>query len=141
MSAAITGGCLCGAVRFACAGTLGAAAYCHCADCRKCTGSAFVVSVAVERARFEITAGSPNGFTKHGDSGTELTRHFCPDCGSPLFTSSPCHPDHVYIKAGALDDPASIRPTHQSWTRSAVPWATIEPGLRSYDTGRTVPNS
>jgi hypothetical protein len=139
MREAVVGGCLCGSVRFACNGPLGAAAYCHCADCRKCTGSAFNVSVGVERSDFEITAGSPKGFTKTGDSGNELTRHFCPDCGSPLFTSSPGHPDRVYVKAGAFDDPALIQPAYQSWTRSSAPWATIEPGLQSYETTARIP--
>ena len=86
---------------------------------------------------FKITTGSPKGFTKSGDSGNELTRHFCPDCGSPLFTSSPCHPDLVYVKAGAFDDPMIVQPAHQSWTRSSVPWAVIRAGLRSYETGRS----
>jgi hypothetical protein len=137
MSAPITGGCLCGNVRFACGETIGTAAYCHCSDCRKCTGSAFSVSVGVARARFEITAGVPKGFTKQGDTGNELTRHFCSDCGSPLFTSSPRHPDRVYVKAGAFDDPALIQPAYQSWTRSSVSWAMIKVGLPSYETGRS----
>src|SRR5215213_6371670 len=134
MSLSITGGCLCGNVRFAHTGSLGPASYCHCADCRRCTGSAFNVSVAMERRHFRITAGAPKGFTKTADSGTELTRHFCPDCGSPLFTSSPRHPDLVYAKAGALDDPALVRPDYQSWTRSAVKWATIGDDIQSYET-------
>jgi hypothetical protein len=136
MSTAITGGCLCGKVRFAYTGTLGTAAYCHCSDCRRCTGSAFNVSTAMGIEHFEITTGSPKGFTKRGDSGNELTRHFCPDCGSPLFTTSPRHPDLVYVKAGALDDPMLVKPAYQSWTRSSVPWATIRTGLPSYETGR-----
>jgi hypothetical protein len=137
MSTVITGGCLCGSVRFAYRGTVGAAAYCHCSDCRKCTGSAFSVSVAMEVEHFETIRGSPKGFTKKGDSGNELTRHFCPECGSPLFTSSPRHPDLVYVKAGVFDDPTLVQPAYQSWTRSSVPWAAISAGLRSYETGRS----
>lgn len=117
MTATITGGCLCGDVRFAYNGTLGAAAYCHCSDCRKCTGSAFNVSVGVERKYFEIINGYPKGFTKKGDSGNELTRHFCSNCGSPLYTSSPRHPDLFYVKAGAFDDPTLVQPAYQSWMR------------------------
>lgn len=137
MSAPVTGGCLCAGVRFAIRGPVREAAYCHCSDCRKCTGSAFNVSVAVERRHFEILAGCPQGFTKTAASGNELTRHFCADCGSPLFTSSPRHAEMFYVKAGALDDPTLVKPTYQSWTRSAVPWATTEAGLRSYETSRS----
>jgi len=99
-------------------------------------GSAFSVSVGVERRHFEITLGSPKAFTKRGDSGTELTRHFCLDCGSPLYTSSPRHPDRVYAKAGAFDDPTLIEPAYQSWTRSSVPWGAVKAGLPAYETSR-----
>jgi len=136
VSTRVTGGCLCGNVRFAYTGALGTAAYCHCSDCRRCTGSAFNVSVAMEIKHFEIIHGSPRGYTKQGDSGNELTRHFCPDCGSPLFTSSPRHPDLVYIKGGALDDSTPVEPAYQSWTRSSVPWARIKAGLPSYERSR-----
>lgn len=125
----ITGGCLCGAVRFAFAGPPAPAAYCHCSDCRRTTGSAFNLSLPAELAGFRIVAGAPKGFTKQADSGMPLTRHFCPDCGAPLFTSSPAHPDRVYVKAGALDDPAAVVPVWQSWLRSAVPWAHIPADL------------
>ena len=66
----LTGGCLCGAVRYSYEGEVGAAGYCHCADCRKVSGSAFGVSVRVAAAGFRVTSGSPKGFTKAGDSGT-----------------------------------------------------------------------
>jgi hypothetical protein len=91
----------------------------------------------VEKRLFEVIKGRPKGFTKQGDSGNELTRHFCADCGSPLFTSSPRHPDLIYLKAGALDDPKLAQPEYQSWTRSSVPWAVITPELSSYEAGRT----
>lgn len=132
----ILGGCLCGAIRLSIAQPLGAAAYCHCTDCRKCTGSAFNVSVGVERRHLTLSGATPKGFTKAADSGTLLTRHFCPECGSPLFTASPLHPEVVYVKAGALDDPGQVRPAYQSWTRSRVAWATIPPELPGYTTSR-----
>ena len=139
MTSAITGGCLCGEVRFEYSGQLGAAGLCHCADCRRCTGSAFNISVPMEVRGFRVIKGSAKGFTKTADSGHLLTRHFCPACGSPLYTSSPRHPDLVYAKAGALDEPAGITLAHQSWTRSAVPWRVIPPDLPSYETARIRP--
>jgi hypothetical protein len=131
----MTGGCLCGSVRFVVEGAVGSAAYCHCKDCRKCTGSAFNVSVAVESKCFRIVSGSPKGYTKTADSGNELTRYFCGDCGSPIFTSSPRHPDRVYVKAGSFDDPSVVTPAYQSWMDSAVPWASIVPGLPRFAKG------
>lgn len=132
----VEGGCLCGAVRYACEGEIGPAGYCHCTDCRRITGSAVNVSVRVPLKAFQLLSGSPKGFTKRADSGTELTRHFCGDCGAPLYTSSPRHPEAIYVKAGSLDDGSEVAPTSQAWTASAVAWARIPDGIASYEKGR-----
>ena len=137
MTKTVTGGCLCGAVRYAYDGEIGAAGYCHCADCRKVSGSAFGVSVRVVAAGFSIVSGQPKSYTKTGDSGRLVTRFFCPDCGSPLYTLPPLHPEVVFIKAGSLDDASLVRPERQAWTRSRVEWADIDPEITSYETSRT----
>jgi hypothetical protein len=131
----IIGGCLCGAIRYEYDGEPGPANYCHCADCRRCTGSAFNIGVRVEAQLFRIVRGSPRSFTKTGDSGNALTRHFCAECGSPLYTSSPRHPEVYYLKAGCLDDPATVRVTHQNWVMSRVPWASISADLPGFSEG------
>ena len=136
MIGTLTGGCLCGAVRYAYEGEVGAAGYCHCADCRRVSGSAFGVSLSVESAGFRVTRGTPKAFTKPGDSGRPLTRYFCPDRGSPLFTQPPLHPERLFIKAGSLDDPSVVRPNRQAWMRSRVEWAEIDPTITSYETNR-----
>jgi hypothetical protein len=127
IASTITGPCLCGGVNFEYSGIVGPANYCHCEDCRRCTGSAFNIGVRFERSKFRIISGTPNRFTKRGESGRELTRHFCPGCGSPIFKSAPKHPDLVYVKAGVFDDPSVIHPTHQnpgvSRPRAASPQA------------------
>ncbi len=128
----LRGGCLCGGCRFEYTGEVGPANYCHCTDCRRSTGSAFNVGVRLRREHFLMVAGSPHTFTKAGDSGAALSRHFCPTCGSPLFTSSPRHPDWVYAKAGVLDDPLVVSPTHESWASSETPWARIPSGIARY---------
>ena len=137
MGNGISGHCLCGNVAYEYLGEVGPAGYCHCEDCRRCTGSAFNISVLFDASKFRIISGDPKGFTKLGESGNELTRHFCPECGSPLFTSSPRHPDCVYVKAGSLDDPTLVRPEHQSWTASAVSWSRIEREIASFAKGST----
>ena len=132
MASTIRGRCLCGHVLYHYSGSVGPASYCHCEDCRRCTGSAFNIGVRFNSADFHIVSGTPKGFTKQGESGGELTRHFCPDCGSPIFTSSPKHPDYVYVKAGTLEDPTVVKPTHQSWVASAVSWSQIDQGIGSF---------
>ena len=136
MKEAITGGCLCGAVRFVYSGEPGPGVYCHCSDCRKSSGSAFHVGVPFEAKSFEVVAGAPKSFTKRADSGNEITRYFCSDCGSPLYNSIPTRPEVVFVKAGVLDDPKLVKPTSQIWTGSSVAWSTIETGLVSHEKGR-----
>jgi hypothetical protein len=133
----VTGGCLCGAVRYEYRGEIGAAGYCHCADCRRISGSAFGISVRVAASGFRITAGRPKAYTKTSDAGRPVTRWFCPDCGCPLYTEPPLHPETIFLKAGSLDDSALVQPDRQAWTRSRVTWAEIDPALASYETSRT----
>ena len=135
MPQTLRGRCLCGRIAFEYTGPVGPANYCHCEDCRRCTGSAFNIGVRLLRDPLRMFGNEPKGFTKRADSGTELTRHFCPDCGSPIYTSSPKHPESVYVKAGVLDDPAQVEPTHESWTDSSVPWSRIDPALDSFRRG------
>ncbi|MFC7694841.1 GFA family protein [Paeniroseomonas aquatica] len=99
---AVEGGCLCGSVRFAVSKPLALAAYCLCSDCRKTTGSAFNISVPVTRENFRLLSGSPKGFTKASDQGVKLTRLFCPDCGSPVYTFLDRYPDRIYVKGERL---------------------------------------
>jgi hypothetical protein len=122
------GGCLCGQVRYRC-DEVGPLSYCHCSDCRKATGSAFNVGARVSIAGFHVQ-GPTAAFTKTGDSGRELTRHFCPQCGSPIWTSSPFHPDLVFVKAGTFDDPDLPAATHESWVGSRVELGSDSVGCR-----------
>lgn len=135
MPSIVKGRCLCGRIVYEYSGPVGPANYCHCEDCRRCTGSAFNIGVRFNRTEFQIVSGSPKGFTKRGESGNELTRHFCSDCGSPIYTSSPTHPEYVYVKAGTLNDPSIVKPSHQNWLSSAVPWSRIDPAIHGFHRG------
>jgi len=125
MNNVVQGGCLCGAVRYEYSGEFGPANYCHCRDCRKTTGSAFNIGVRVDAVALRLLTGQVKSFTKAGDSGNLITREFCPECGSPLFTKSPSKPQFIWIKAGSFDDPSQIKPNYQSWMASVVSWAYI----------------
>ena len=128
----LKGGCLCGAIQYEWQGTGPSASYCHCTDCRKATGGPYTVGVGVDAAGLTIRSGKPKGYTKTADSGRKITREFCPDCGSPLFTRGEIYPDLVWIKAGSLDQPQLIQPTHQTWTQMAVPWAYLDKNLPGF---------
>lgn len=128
----ITATCLCGAVRLACGNPVGPGGYCHCDDCRRMTGSAFSVTIPFDSSEFRVISGEVRSFTKAADSGNELTRHFCPNCGSPLYGTSPQHPGRVYVRAGIIDQPTLIHPASQIWCQAKVAWSAIDPALPSY---------
>lgn len=135
MSGELTAKCLCGSVQISCGKPVGAGGYCYCEDCRKFTGSAFSVNIPFEANKFLIVTGELGSFTKVADSGNEMTRYFCRNCGSPLFGTSPQHPGRVYVRAGIIDQPSLIRPGSQSWCESKVEWAVIDRNLPSFAKG------
>ncbi len=136
METILRGGCLCGAVRYECTGDPGNASYCHCDDCKRATGGPYTVGVLVRAADLRILSGQVKGYTTIADSGRKITRQFCPECGSPLFTRAEKCPDLVFLKAGSLDEPQRVKPTCQTWTKRAVPWACIDQGLPSFPESR-----
>jgi hypothetical protein len=122
----ITGRCLCGKVTFVYNDDLGTASYCHCDDCRRCTGSAFNVSVRVEREKLIVKNENDLGiYTYITDSGNEMSRLFCINCGSPIMTLYPTKPEYAWIKAGIIDQIDAIKPVREAWTSRKVPWADI----------------
>lgn len=129
MPASFSGGCACGAVRYECKAEPLFALNCHCRDCQRETGSAFAPILAVPRAAFRVTRGSPRYFDLQADSGYTTRRAFCGACGSRLFGEPGSRADMVTIRAGSLDDPREFRPGQDIFTVSAQPWDHMNPDL------------
>ena len=129
MPTPFAGGCACGAVRYVCTAEPLFALNCHCRDCQRETGSAFAPVLAVPKAAFTLTHGSPQSFALKADSGHTTMRVFCAACGSPLFGLPGSRPDLVTIRAGSLDDPSEFRPSQDIYTASAQPWDYMNPEL------------
>ena len=122
-----TGHCLCGAVRFTLAADPLAARICWCRDCQHLAANGTVnLLVAADALR---TTGTLAEHTKAADSGSEVTRQFCPSCGTHLFAKSSARPQFRVVRAGNLDNPSSVRPTTNIWASSAPAWACIDPTL------------
>ena len=136
MAAEFAGGCMCGEIRYSCKAEPKTVYYCHCEDCRRGSGSAFHVGVGVLKEALTILQGSPKSFRKTADSGNGITRQFCPNCGSPLFTFPDVLPHIVMIKAGSLDEPERFRPDTEIFTDNKVSWAEIGSDIQSYSKGR-----
>jgi len=129
MSIVLSGGCACGAVRYACTAQPMFALNCHCRDCQRETGSAYAPILAVPSAGFAVTQGEPAYFDVTADSGYVTRRAFCGRCGSPLFGEPGSRTDMVTIRAGSLDDPGIFRPTQNIFVASAQPWDHMDPAV------------
>lgn len=125
MSETRTGGCLCGAVRYAVAGDPAMQLVCHCTHCQKQAGSAFSEIVGVAESALAITHGSPASYADSGESGQPVERQFCGACGSPLFSKVAVSPGLVWIKVGTFDDCSWFAPAAHIWTRSKQPWVEL----------------
>jgi hypothetical protein len=129
---ALEGGCSCGAVRYRLASDPLFVHCCHCLNCQRQTGSAFVINVLIETDRVEIAAGEPRPVELPRDDGTKQEVFRCPECQIALY-SHYTYPAVSFIRAGTLDDPASVSPDVHIFTRSKVPWVTLPEGVPAFE--------
>ena len=127
----ITGGCLCGRVRYVAKGAPLFGVHCYCRDCQRASGTGHVPVMGVVREGFTVT-GEPKAFEKPGGSGETTIRHFCPDCGSLLFGTPQAAPGMVTIYAGSLDDPSRFQPGAAQFTSWRYDWDVCSGDIPAY---------
>jgi hypothetical protein len=125
------GGCACGAVRYRAAGDPVAARMCVCRICQRLTGGAGSVLAFFATDSFTVD-GRTGDFAAVADSGNIIHRRFCPECGTPLFSSAEVRPHLIGVRVGSLDDPSSVTPTAIVWTDEAPAWAHLNGDLDHY---------
>ena len=128
----LTGGCLCGGVRFRVDAPLVVATYCHCTRCQRRTGTAASAQARIQPGSLTVTQGEelirryapPDGFPKL----------FCGACGSALWSQSPDDPEIISVRLGEFDSDPSIRPSLRQFCAYAAAWEDIpDDGLPRYD--------
>src|SRR6187549_612028 len=108
--ALITGGCLCGAVRYVADRAPDYAGYCCCADCRRASGSGFIPFMGFPASALRFT-GATVQVRSTAFRGGEAVRNRCPSCGSLVFGGVVGQDASHTIYAGSLDDPSSFSPS------------------------------
>ncbi len=127
-SPTITGGCLCGAVRFEVTAPFVSALYCHCTRCQRRSGTAASANARVSEDSFRIVVGEDRIRSFKPEDGAE--KCFCVDCGSALFTR---FPGMIGVRMGTLDSDPGIRPSYRQFVAYAAPWEPIpDDGLPRY---------
>ena len=126
------GGCACGAVRYRLASAPLFVHCCHCLNCQRQTGSAFVINLLVETDRVEVLTGEPEPVAAPRDDGSVQRIFRCPTCQVAVF-SEYGWPELRFVRAGTLDDPSSVEPDVHIFTRTKVPWVTLPAGARAFE--------
>ena len=131
-SDSMTGGCLCGRIRYRIDGPVSFTSQCCCRDCQKATGTGHTTILGIRRSQLEVS-GDPKTFTNVGESGGGVTRHFCGECGGRLYTSGQLPGEFVMVQAGSLDDPNLIQPENVIYAKDAVRWDRFDPALPAFE--------
>lgn len=127
----LTGGCMCGALRYEVSAPPLMVYNCHCTNCQKISGAAFNTSVIVLEDSLRFTAGDPARVEWSADSGTIRCGLFCGACGSRIVNGGKPSTGVFSLRAGTLDDTGWVQPVGDIFTRSAQPWVRfVEGGIR-----------
>ena len=127
-----SGGCLCGAVRYEVEGSPLVVAHCHCNDCQRGSGTGHSTGAMFPADRMRLT-GPVTEFKVGSDNGNEVTRVFCPACGSPILGRNSGMAGYLTIAMGTLDDSSGFEPQVVVFARSRKPWDIMDESLPTYD--------
>jgi hypothetical protein len=105
---------------------------CHCLNCQRQTGGAFVINLLIEADRVELLAGEPQPVDVPRDDGSTQRIYRCPTCQVAVF-SEYGRPEVRFVRAGTLDEPSSVAPDVHIFARSKLPWVTLPESAPAFD--------
>jgi len=132
MSAPREGGCACGAVRYRLTSDPLFTHCCHCLNCQRQTGSAFVINLLIEADRVELLAGAPQPVDVPRDDGSKQLIFRCPTCQVAVF-SQYGRPEVRFVRGGTLDQPSGVTPDVHIFTRSKLPWIRLPDSAPAFE--------
>ena len=119
----IDGQCHCGSIRYEAEIDPERVSICHCTDCQMLTGSAYRVTALTSRENIRLTGNPPKLYVRTGENGRKRLQYFCPDCGSPVFTTGEGDEAEEWgIRWGSIRQRRDLAPKRQIWCRSALAW-------------------
>ena len=133
MTGILEGGCACGAVRYRLTSPPMFVHCCHCHDCQRQTGSAFVINALIETDRITLRSGSVRPIAMPTDSGSPHHIHRCSSCHAALWSDYGGRPTLRFVRVGTLDDPSVLSPDVHIYVRSKLPWVALPEGVPAFD--------
>jgi hypothetical protein len=128
----LEGACSCGAVRYRLTSDPLFVHCCHCLNCQRQTGSAFVINLLIEADRVELLAADPEPVDVPRDDGSEQRIFRCPTCQVAVF-SEYGRPEVRFVRGGTLDEPSAVAPDVHIFTRSKLDWVTLPDSVPAFD--------
>jgi hypothetical protein len=116
----LTGGCLCGGVRFEITAPLESASYCHCTRCQRRTGAGASANARAARGSVRVVRGED--LLRAYSPGDGADKVFCSACGGHVFSQDPADPERKGVRLGAIDGDPGIRPSFHQYVAYAAPW-------------------
>ena len=127
------GGCSCRAVRYRLASAPMFVNCCHCRDCQRQTGSAFVINAIIETDRIELLGATPVAAAVPTDSGRPHEIYRCVACRVAVWSDYGQRPALRFVRVGTLDEPAALTPNAHIFTRSKLPWVRLDGDVPVFD--------
>jgi len=123
--------CHCGQLRLEVAGEPFSVSICNCLACQRRTGSAFGMQAGFKADQVQVT-GRFGDYSRISDEADrkEHVFHFCPDCGSQVFSTEPTEPDLVVVSVGSFADPSFPPPTVSGYDSRRYPWVGLSDSIQ-----------
>ena len=133
MTEKLEGGCACGAVRYRLASPPMFVHCCHCRDCQRQTGSAFVINALIETDRVAPLAGEVEPMPVPTESGRPHRIFRCPNCRTAVWSEYGGQAALRFVRVGTLDDPTALPPDVHIYVRSKLPWVSLPAGAPAFE--------
>ncbi len=133
----VIGKCLCGSIEVTVQSEPSDIIVCHCTSCQKATGGTASYNIIVPDSESEISKGTTKVFKEIADSGSNLERHFCDGCGSPIYSATESYKGLKIFKAALFSDVKEMKVVTSIWCDSAPNWACIDDSVPSFAKGKT----
>lgn len=133
MMSHLAGGCACGQVRYALSTPPMFVNCCHCTDCQRQAGSAFVINALIETDRIVLREGVPEPVAVPTPSGRPHDVYRCPACRTAVWSDYGRRPSLRFVRVGTLDEPAALPPDAHIFTRSKLPWVVLPTAAPAFD--------